>query len=163
MAVFVRWVDRLSVICAAVAAVMLALAAVIITWSVIYRAVGASTYWEIEFSVFMMVASLFLASPYTLRTNGHVGVDLISHYLPRDAKRRLAVVVAIVGLGVCIYLAFAGGYLTLESFARNEHTESSWAPPKWPLFLTMPIGLGLTALQYLADLFRPEGVPAEGQ
>ena len=74
MVAFVRWVDRLSIACAALAAVMLALAAIVITWSVIYRFFGASTYWEIEFSVYMMVAALFLASPYTLATNGHVGV-----------------------------------------------------------------------------------------
>jgi hypothetical protein len=29
-----------------------------------------------------------------------------------------------------------------------------WNPPKWPLFLSMPLGLGLTALQYVAELFR---------
>lgn len=156
MAAFVRWVDRLGIWCAAVAAVMLGLAAIVITWSVIYRALGASTYWELEFSVYMMVASLFLASPYTLATRGHVGVDLISHYLAPRAARVLAIAVGIVGLAICVYLAIAGGHLTLESFAKGEHTESAWAPAKWPLFLTMPVGLGLTALQYVADLVRPQ-------
>jgi TRAP-type C4-dicarboxylate transport system permease small subunit len=155
MPAFVRWVDRLSTWCAAIAAVMLAAAAIVITWSVIYRAMGASTYWEIEFSVYMMVASLFMASPYCLGTNGHVGVDLLSHYLPARAARRLALVVALIGLGVCVYLAIAGGILTIDSFAKGESTESTWAPAKWPLFLAMPVGLGLTALQYVAELIRP--------
>lgn len=157
---FVRLMDRLSVACAAVASVMLALAALVITWNVIYRAMGASTYWEIEFSVYMMVASLFLASPYCLKTNGHVAVDLLSHYLPRRWGRPLALVVAIVGLLVCAYLALAGGELALESFQKGERTESSWAPYKWPLFLTMPVGLGLTALQYVAEIAR--GAPGRG-
>ena len=151
---FVRWVDRLSTLCAAIAAAMLALAALVITWSVIYRALGASTYWEIEFSVYMMVASLFLASPYCLGTKGHVGVDLLSHFLPPRAARPLAIAVTVLGLVVCVYLAVAGGMLTIESFAKGEHTESAWAPPKWPLFLMMPLGLGLTALQYVAELLR---------
>lgn len=155
MPAFVRWVDRVSVACAAVAAVMLGIAAIVITWSVIYRALGASTYWELEFAVYLMVTSLFLASPYTLATKGHVGVDLIAHYLPPRAARVLGFVVAIVGLVVCLYLAIAGGYLTVESFARGERTESSWAPPRWPLFLAMPVGIGLTALQYVAELLRP--------
>lgn len=159
---FVRLVDGLSTACAALASVMLGLAALVITWNVIYRAMGASTYWEIEFSVYMMVAALFLASPYCLRTNGHVAVDLLSHYLPSRFARPLAVSVAVIGLGVCIYLAVSGGVLTMESFAKGERTESTWAPFKWPLFLTMPVGLGLTALQYLAELARmklPEGEP----
>lgn len=154
MSAFVRQVDRLSTFCAALAAVMLGIAALVITWSVLYRTLGASTYWEIEFSVYMMVGSLFLASPYTLRTRGHVGVDLLSHYLSPRAARALELAVMIVGLGVCLYLAIAGGHLTLESIAKGERTESSWAPPKWPLFLALPVGLGLTALQYVAEMAR---------
>ena len=151
---FVRAVFRLSTACAAVAAVMLLAAALVITWSIVYRALGASTYWELEFSVYMMVASLFLASPYCLATHGHVGVDLVSHYLPRRLARPMAIVVGLTGLAVCAYLAYAGWEMTLHAFARGEHTESTWAPPKWPLYLAMPVGLGLTALQYVADLLR---------
>jgi TRAP-type C4-dicarboxylate transport system permease small subunit len=151
---FVRAVFRLSTACAAIAAVMLLAAALVITWSVVYRALGNSTWWEIEFSVYMMVASLFLASPYCLATHGHVGVDLLSHYLPRRFNRPLAIAVGLIGLAVCVYLAWAGAELTLHAYVRGERTESTWAPPKWPLYLAMPVGLGLTALQYVADLLR---------
>lgn len=154
MSAFVRLMDRVSVACAAVAAVMLALAALVITWSVIYRALGASTYWEIEFSIYMMVTSLFLASPYTLHTRGHVAVDLLSHFLPQRLARGTGVAIAVIGLVVCAYLAVAGGILTVESFLKDEHTESTWAPAKWPLFLAMPVGLALTALQYVAEIVR---------
>jgi TRAP-type C4-dicarboxylate transport system permease small subunit len=160
---FVRTVFRLSTAFAAVAAVMLLLAALVITWSIVYRAMGASTYWEIEFSVYMMVASLFLASPYCLATQGHVGVDLLSHYLPRSAARPLAIIVGLIGLAVCIYLTYAGAELTLHAYARGERTESAWAPLKWPLFLAMPVGLGLTALQYVADLLRETMTDAEAR
>jgi TRAP-type C4-dicarboxylate transport system permease small subunit len=158
MSAFVRLMDRVSTACAAVAAVMLALAALVITWNVIYRATGASTYWEIEFAVYMMVASLFLASPYTLHTHGHVAVDLLTHLLPARMAHRVGVVVAVVGLIVCAYLAVAGGILTVESFLKGERTSSTWAPLKWPLFLTMPVGLALTALQYVAELARPRAL-----
>jgi len=157
MAGFVRGVDRLSSACAVLASAMLAVAALVICWNVIYRALGASTYWEIEFSVYMMVGALFLGSPYCLRTDGHVAVDLLAHYAPRRLARRLAFGVAVVGMGVCIFLAVMGGILTVESFARGERTESTWAPYKWPLFLCMPVGLALTALQYLAEIVRRAG------
>ncbi len=151
---FVRAVYRLSTACAAVAALMLLIAALVITWSIVYRATGHSTYWEIEFSVFMMVGSLFLASPYCLATRGHVGVDLLSHYLPARFARPVNIAVAVVGLAVCVYLTWAGAEMTLHAFTIGETTESSWAAPKWPLFLAMPVGLGLTALQYVAELLR---------
>jgi TRAP-type C4-dicarboxylate transport system permease small subunit len=151
---FVRAVYRLSVACAAIAAVMLLIAALVITWSVFYRAGGGSTYWELEFSVFLMVGSLFLASPYCLATNGHVGVDLLTHYLPQRHARAIGIVIAVVGLAVCLYLTWAGAQATLHSFMAGERTESAWAPSKWALFISMPVGLGLTALQYIADLIR---------
>ena len=157
---FVRAVFRLSTACAAVAAVMLLAAALVITWSIVFRALGGSTYWEIEFSVYMMVASLFLGSPYCLATHGHVGVDLLTHYLPRRFARSAALVVALAGLAVCIYLAWAGAEMTLHAFNIGEHTESAWAPPKWPLFLAMPVGIGLTALQYVAELLRDLAIVA---
>lgn len=156
MRAFVRMMDRLSIACAAIAALLLFASVIVITWMVIYRAMGNSTYWEIEFAVFMMVAALFLGSPYCLKSHGHVGVDLLSHYLPSGSRKVLAIAVGIVGFIVCAYLAYAGGVLTVESFLKGERTESTWAPYKWPLFLTMPVGLALTALQYLAEFAREE-------
>lgn len=147
--------DRVSVFCAVIAAILLAVAAIVVTWSVIYRAMGASTYWEIEFSVFAMVGSMFLASPYCLATRGHIGVELLGHYLEPPAARTLGLITAAVGLGVCIYLAWRGGILAYEAYESGERTGSAWAAFKWPLYLSMPVGLGLTALQYIAELLRP--------
>lgn len=157
---FVRTMDRIAIACAVIAAVFLAVAALLITWMVIWRSMGHSVWWEIEAAVFLMVMGLFLASPYTLKTNGHVGVDLLAHYLPFGKARSLQIVVAWLGLAVCLYLAWATGEFTVESFLRGERTESAWAPPKWPLYLSMPIGFALTALQYLAEIYRP--VPVAG-
>ena len=147
-------VDRMSDALAAAAAVLLACAALVIVWNVVYRASGASTYWEIEAAVYMMVAALFLGSPYCLKTRGHVAVDLLAHYLPLRHERRLQAVVSAIGLAVCLYLAWRGAEFAFESFVKGERTESTWAPPKWPLLATMPLGLALTSLQYVAELLR---------
>lgn len=152
---FVSTMDRIAIAAAAVAAVLLAAAALLITWMVIWRSMGNSAWWEIEAAVYLMVMSLFLASPYTLKTNGHVGVDLLAHYLPPGKARRLQIAVAWVGLATCIYLAWATGVFTLEAFERGDRTESTWAPLKWPLYLAMPVGFVLTALQYVAEIYRP--------
>jgi TRAP-type C4-dicarboxylate transport system permease small subunit len=155
---FIRAVDRLSTACAVLAAVLLALAALAICWNVLHRALGASTYWQIEFAVYMMVAALFLGSPFCLRTHGHVAVDLLQQWLPPAGRRHLRTLIIFMGLAVCVYLTVAGGWLTLETFAKGERSGSTWAPPKWPLYLTLPVGLGLTALQYVADLLRERGL-----
>ncbi|MCL4745224.1 MAG: TRAP transporter small permease [Burkholderiaceae bacterium] len=151
---FVSFMDRVAVGCAIIAALLLATAVVVICWMVIYRAMGNSTYWEIEFAVYAMVGAIFLASPYTLKTNGHVSVDLLPHYLSPRAAKILGRFTAALGLAVCAYLAWAGGAQALHAWTMGETTESAWAPPKWPLYASMPLGLGLTALQYLAEMWR---------
>ena len=70
---YVEWMSRVCDLMAVVAAALLIGATVVICWMVFYRALGYSTSWELELAIFLMVCSLFLASPYTLKTKGHVG------------------------------------------------------------------------------------------
>ena len=157
-AAFVRAVDRLSVGCAVLAALMLAAAMLIVVWMIVWRATGHSTYWEIELATYLIVGTVLIGSPYCLMTHGHIGVDLVSHLLPPAPRRVLARVLALLGLAVCLYLAWVGLDLTLEAFHKKEMSGTSWNPPRWPFFALMPIGLGLTALQYVAEMLRDEPV-----
>jgi TRAP-type C4-dicarboxylate transport system permease small subunit len=151
---FVRAVDRLSTGCAVFAAACLAAAMLIVVWMVIWRASGQSTYWEIELATYLIVASVLIGSPYCLMTRGHIGVDLLAHFLAPRHRIVLERTLAVLGLAVCIYLAWKGFELTLEAFHKNETSGSAWDAPRWPLFATMPLGLGLTALQYVAEMLR---------
>ena len=156
-----RFVSRMSDALAVVAGVFLALAALIICSMVIRRTAGFSTDWELEFAVFMMVAALFLGSPYCLKTEGHVAVGLLESALPSRRAPWLRLATQIIGLLVVLFLAYMGLEKTWEVFIKGELTESSWAPPKWPLYATMPIGFFLTALQYIAIIGVDPSKPAE--
>jgi TRAP-type C4-dicarboxylate transport system permease small subunit len=147
---FSRFMSKLSAACALLASVFLAIAGIVIIWMVSYRTMGYSTSWELELSIFLMVSSLFLASPYTLLTKGHVGVDLLAYYLKPAVVKKLEWVVNVMGLLICLFLTWLCLEFTLESFAKGERTESMWGPLKWPLYAMMPLGFSLTALQYIA-------------
>jgi TRAP-type C4-dicarboxylate transport system permease small subunit len=153
---FVRAADRLAIACAVAASVLLTLAALLITWLVIWRAFGNSAYWELEAAIYMMVGACFLGSPYCLMTKGHVGVDLITTYLPTAWARRFHLFVVWLGLAVCLYLAWKGWLLAHETYVKMERTGSIWNPVKWPLYATMPVGMLLTAFQYIAELLRTD-------
>ena len=153
---FVRLIDAVSVVCAAIASVFLLIAVLVVTWMIFYRAMGNSAFWEIEFAVYLMVAAIFLGSPYCAKTKGHVAVDLLTEFTPAAASRAIALTLAAVSLVICLYLTVEGAQLTYHAWASGETTESYWRPVKWPLFISMPIGLGLTALQYLAEIVRRE-------
>ena len=160
---FVRAVDRLSTALAVVASVLMAAATLVVVWMVIWRTTGHSTYWEIELSVYLIVGAVLIGSPYCLMTKGHIGVDLVSHLMSVRNRRILERVLAVLGLAVCVYLAWKGFELTMDAMHKNERSGSSWTPPRWPFFAMMPIGLGLTALQYVAEMLRDREVDTAGQ
>ncbi len=153
---FVRFVDRLSDACAVAASAMLVAATLIVCYMVVYRSLGNSTWWEIELATYLIVGAVLVGSPFCLKTRGHIGVDLFSHLLSPRGRRILARILALLGLAVCLYLAWEGLQLTLEALHKNERSGSLWNPPRWPFFALMPFGLGLTALQYVAELLRAE-------
>lgn len=157
---FVRRVDALSTACAVLAAAFLAAAMLIVVWMVLWRATGHSTYWEIELATYLIVACVLIGSPYCLMTKGHIGVDLASHLLSPAKRRVLERTLAVLGLAVCVYLAWEGLDLTLEALHKGERSGTSWNPLRWPFFALMPVGLGLTALQYVAEILRVEPVAA---
>lgn len=152
---FVRTVDALSTVCAVIAAACLAAAMLIVVYMVVWRATGHSTYWEIELATYLIVACVLIGSPYCLKTKGHIGVDLVSHLLAPRKRLALERVLAVLGFVVCVYLAWEGLELTVHAFHSGETSGSSWDPPRWPFFALMPLGLGLTALQYVAEMLRP--------
>lgn len=155
---FVRAVDAVAVALAVAAAACLAAAMLIVVYMVVWRATGHSTYWEIELATYLIVASVLIGSPYCLKTKGHIGVDLLSHLLSPAKQRVLERVLAVLGFAVCIYLAWEGLDLTIHAYHTNETSGSTWDPPRWPFFTLMPLGLGLTALQYVAEILRDKPV-----
>ncbi|HJV80252.1 TRAP transporter small permease [Noviherbaspirillum sp.] len=145
-------VERLSLACAYVAAGLLLASILIVTWMVIYRTSGHQNSWELETSIMMMVGAAFLGSPYTLRTKGHVGMELLDTVLSDRSRMKLALLGHAVGFVVCVYLAWLGLHMTIDAFLANERTLGLWTAPEWPKYAAMPIGMGLTALQYLVEM-----------
>ncbi len=151
---FIRAVDRLALVCAIAAAIMVAASVLIVTWMIIWRGAGNSAFWEIEASVFLSIAAIFLASPYTLRTRGHVSVDLLEAILPDWASRPLRIFALLTVAVVAAYLVWEGGKMTIHALHEGERTPSLWSPLKWPIFAAMPIGMALTALQAIVEIAR---------
>jgi len=151
------WIERLSLACAAVAGALLAASILVIVWMVAYRTAGYQNSWELETSIDMMVAAVFLGSPYTLRTQGHVGMELLDTVLTDRGRRKLAVFGQSIGLLVCLYLAWAGLGMTLEVYHSGERSLGVWQALLWPRYAAMPVGMFLTALQYLVELQKVFG------
>ena len=139
------------------AAALLFAAILVISWMVLARALGLQNYWELQTSIDFMVMAVFLGSAYTLRSKGHVAMELFENILTEKARRRLAVIGQLAGLTVCLYLAWAGLQMTIGVFRSNERALGIYQPLLWPRYATMPVGMLLTALQYLVEIEKSLG------
>lgn len=151
---YIEFMGRLSTALAVLAAAMLAVGMLIIVYMIVHRSLGYASYWEIECSIYLIVGAVFLGCPYCLATGGHVSVDLLTEFLPPRAGRVAAVIAAAIGFLACVYLTWIGLELTWDALLSGERSESLWRPLKWPLYATMPLGLGITVLQYLANFMQ---------
>ena len=134
---------------------MLALlaASLVLTSSVVTRYVfKASTDWQDETAVFLLVGATFLCGAFVQEIRGHVGIEAVSSLLSHraDAVRRAGV--DLLCLGFCALFAWKSWTLLREAWVDGQTTSSSWAPPLWIPYLLMSLGMTLLALQLLVHL-----------
>src|SRR5918996_1154461 len=150
---FIGAVARLSRLGGMVAVVLL-LAAVlgICQMGFVRYVLKGSAIWQHEFVTFSLIGATFIGAPYVLLTRGHVYVDLVPHYLGRCARFVLALLAGLISLAFCATLAAYGFAFWYQAWSNDWHAETVWRPPLWIPYFTVPLGMGLTALQYVADI-----------
>jgi TRAP-type C4-dicarboxylate transport system permease small subunit len=151
---FVSLVRMLSRISGVVAILLILLSIVIVCQMIFQRAVlQQSTIWQTEFVIFALISATFVGAPYVLLTRGHVNVDL----LPLLAGHKTRVVMALVASGMalafCAILFWSSIFWWHEAFATNRLTSSMWRARVWIPYLSLPVGMGLLCLQYIADIW----------
>lgn len=134
---------------------MLALvaASLVLTSSVVTRYLfKASTDWQDETAVFLLVGATFLCGAFVQQIRGHVGIEAVASVLsPRvDAARRVGV--DLLCLAFCALFAWKSWTLLHEAWVDKQTTASSWAPPLWIPYGLMALGMTLLALQLLVQL-----------
>ena len=155
MAAFARVVTALSRACGIFAMLLLAASVLVVCHMVIVRYVlGWSTIWQTEFSVYAVVASTFIGSPYVLLHRGHVSIDLLPKAAGPRGRYLFELLAGLVSLAFCAILAWSGWHHFYEAWSAGWKTESVWALPLWIPLLPLPLGIGILCLQYLVELWR---------
>ena len=154
MDAYVRAVTRLSQLCGIVAAALIALGVLEVCEMVFVRySLNQNTIWQTDFVTWSLVAATFVGSPYVLLTRGHVNVDVLPHYLGRSARWWLALASIAMSLAFCVVLAVLTSRFWLEAWEQRGVSDTMWRARLWIPYSSMPIGLGILVLQYVADLY----------
>ena len=134
---------------------MLALlaASLVLTSSVVTRYLfKASTDWQDETAVFLLVGATFLCGAFVQQIRGHVGIEALATVLSKriDALRRVGV--DLLCLAFCTLFAWKSWTLLHEAWVEKQTTSSSWAPPLWIPYGLMALGMSLLAAQLIVQV-----------
>jgi TRAP-type C4-dicarboxylate transport system permease small subunit len=149
--------------CAAVAAVLLGLTAVLVTGDVVSRNVGlGSLPWILEVSEYVLPLATFLVAPWLLHRNQHVRLDALLAVIPRGAARALDRLADLVGLAVCAVFVVYGARAVESSARQGSLVIKSIVFPEWWLYAPVPICFALLAIEFVRRLAGAAPIPAGG-
>jgi len=127
----------------------------ILTWSIVSKALFNPSLWTLEMAQFSMVAYYILGGAYAIQMSANVRMDLF--YGSWSTKRKawfdaFTVFFLIYYLGVLLYGGFDS--LTYSFQYGGERSATAWKPYLWPIKLAMCIGIVLMILQSVSELFK---------
>jgi TRAP-type C4-dicarboxylate transport system permease small subunit len=150
----IRLIHGLSRLCGIVAVALIAISVGVVCHMVFVRAVlGLSVTWQTEFVTFSLVAATFIGAPYVLLTRGHVNVELLPLYLGQRARLVLALLASAAALLFCLAVLWHAVPWWWEAYSNGWVTSSVARLELWIPYLSLPVGMAVLALQYLADIY----------
>ena len=153
MDTYIRAVSFLSRVAGVTAALLIALAVLVICDIVVERFIlGLTTIWQIDVVTYCIVGATFVGSSYVLMTRGHVNVDILPLHCGPRARYWLALFTGGLALAFCIVIFILCTAYWYEAYSERWLSNTVWRARLWIPYLSMPIGLGLLILQYVADV-----------
>lgn len=155
LSLIVRGIGVVSTV-AGVASALMILAAVGITCQMIWVrfVMNASTIWQTEAVIFLVIAATLVGLPYVQLLRGHVNVDLVPMMLPHRLRQALAMVTLLLTMALIGVMAWYGFEMFEIAHRRGWRTDTVWGPRLWVPYLALPVGFGLYLLQLVADLIE---------
>ncbi|SDS25894.1 TRAP-type C4-dicarboxylate transport system, small permease component [Bradyrhizobium canariense] len=156
VAVFERGLALCNNIIVVLAALALIAACIVLTDSVLGRALFQSpNYWQDEAAVFLLVGATFMTSAYVQGQRGHIGIEAFVGLLPPMANRIRLWLVDLASLLFCSFFAWKSWTLTRDAWVDGQVSNSMWSPPLAIPYGLMAVGMTLLCVQILLQIIIP--------
>ncbi len=153
MDAYIQSIKRVSQLCGIVAALLIALGVLVVCDVVIERYVlDRTTIWQTDFVTYCLIGATFIGSPYVLMTRGHVNVDVLPLHVGPKARYWLALFTMLLAMSFCIAMVVLSSLYWHEAWSQNWRSDTVWRARLWIPYASMPIGLTILTLQYVAEL-----------
>ena len=110
-----------------------------------------SIVWTEEVSRILFVWSIMIGSSLAARKGDHLTVDFIYTHFKGNAKYILRVIILLICIVTCAYIARSGVFLVQTNIKRhNFFGVTLW--PMWVATISVPIGFTLITIRYIMQL-----------
>jgi len=157
---FAAAVQRINVLLGYVAALLIVISTVAISYEVVARYVFRQPHdWSLELNVFLLIGATFLAAAHTQMKRGHVGIEVLDGIMPAHWNRWRRLLSDTLSLLFCALITFYVWKHFSEAWVGGWVTDSTWSPKEWIPYSLMGVGMMALSLQLLVqigdDVLRP--------
>ena len=104
---------------------------------------------------YLFSAVFMLGAGYVFLHNAHVRIDFISAQLLAKTRNIIdAAGIVLILVPTSFYVAWLSWPLFSIAFVSGEMSQNAGGLIRWPVLLTIPLGMGLLLLQALAELHK---------
>ncbi len=145
-----RVFDRILDGCVTLAAILLALLVLSVSYEVTVRQLFRSSLIGLdEVLEFSLLWIAFLTIAWVLKQEGHVSMDIIvTRFKPRT-RVMLSILTTILSAVICFIIALYGTKITWDYFKIGYMAVGILYLPKWPIMSIIPVGFFLLFIQML--------------
>jgi TRAP-type C4-dicarboxylate transport system permease small subunit len=148
--------------CGFVAGTTVAVITLLVCFDVISRNLGLRTLpWINEVTEYALPIATLAAAPWLMWRNQHVRLDLLGATLSPSAQRQVDRLASLFALVVSLVFVWYSMRALLDSRAAGSLVLKALVFPEWWLYVPVPIGFGLLALECARRVRRPSGLTEE--
>ena len=146
-----RVVHYLSRVCDHLSAFICAVLIAVTTAAVSVYQLGVAIAWLDDVLRTLLIWLVYLGTVSLSLRNDHISMDVMYLRLPPPMRKAVDIVVALLGIGLCGFVAKIG-YDSMREALEYGMTMPSGYIPSWPRDLILPVCFALMALAYLSHL-----------
>ena len=139
-----RWSDQLS-------AFICAFLIVVTTAAMVVYQLGISIPWLDDVLRMLLIWLVYMGCVSLCLNNDHISMDAIYLRLPKTARMVMDVIIALLGIGLCGFVAKIGYNSMMQGIEYEELLPSGYIPA-WPQSLAIPLGFALMTVAYVSFL-----------
>lgn len=112
--------------------------------------------WTEELCRYCYIYFMFIGTAFAVKENSHLRVDSLLTALPKAARAILETVVDVVVTALLVFLFAASVRMVVSAYQVGNYS-AGLKLPLYLLYLSVPLGFGLTVFRYVQRLVRKLG------